>query len=137
MEYIGYLPPDQLRQTLYDADIGIVSLSSIKHNNIAVARRMFDYAAAGLAIVYSGQDEGSQIIHDLDAGDVVPPGDPSALFKAIHRLVTDPPCLEQRKQASGRLLEGDFSDDVIAKKIIRLVQLIVDNSTFDMEFCGQ
>lgn len=116
--FLGPLPRARLHEELARCDVGIVSLAASSHNRFAVARRVFDYAAAGLAVVYAGKGEGAELVSSLGAGTVVPPGDAGALGEALLAMARDPARLAQAKAASGRLLEGELSDATVAARLV-------------------
>ena len=119
--FLGALSRAALHEELARCDIGVVALAAARHNHLAVARRTFDYAAAGLAVVYAGDGEGADLLRAHGAGLVVPPGDADALAGAVSRLAVDRTLLARTKAASGRLIEGEFADAAVAERLVRTV----------------
>lgn len=126
VKYLGNLPSDKLWQVLSTADIGVATLKSTEHNKMTVSRRIYDYARAGLAIIYSGEGEGADILRESGAGMVVPPEDPKALAEAIKLLSSDKEILKKWKKRSRLLLEGALSPENIGSQFIRLVLYTCD-----------
>jgi colanic acid biosynthesis glycosyl transferase WcaI len=123
-EYFGHRTSEHLNTLLRQADIGVVTLQPAELNKLAVSRRVFDYANARLAIVYCGDGEGAETIRQLDAGLVVPAGNAADLTDILERLIRDPRLLQQLKQSSQRLLQGEFADQTIAGKWIEVVRSV-------------
>jgi colanic acid biosynthesis glycosyl transferase WcaI len=123
-EYLGHQAAEQLSPLLRQADIGVVTLQPAELNKLAISRRVFDYAAAGLAIVYCGDGEGADIVKELNAGLVVPAGNVSALAETLLRLVNSPDHLLRIKCSSHELLRGQFSDQLIARRWVSVTTSI-------------
>jgi glycosyltransferase involved in cell wall biosynthesis len=123
-EYFGHQASEGLPDILRKADIGVVTLQSAELNKLAVSRRVFDYAAAGLAIVYCGEGEGAQIIRELDAGIVVSAGNVGELTSVLDRIIRDRELLKQLKQSGQRLLQGEFADKTIISKWVESVKAV-------------
>lgn len=119
--YLGNLSKPDLWRLLFSSDIGVVTLKSSEHNMMTVSRRVFDYARAGLAIIYAGAGEGADIVRETGAGIVVPPGDSKALELAIIRLISDKDELLLWKGRSARLLQGELSQKAIGEKLMNAV----------------
>ncbi len=120
--YMGNLNQEELWHMLFSADIGVATLKASEHNKMAVSRRIYDYARAGLAIVYAGEGEGADIVGSSGAGIVVPPGDRRALADTIEMLATNRDVLERWKSNSRLLLEGEFSASSIGMHFIQTVR---------------
>jgi len=123
-EYVGHLTRDKLTQFLSSADIGVVTLTPTEHNLMTVSRRVYDYARAGLAIVYCGAGEGAELVKAAGAGIVVQPGNPQELADVIQSLNTDRDSLMNWKQKSRQLLKGEYAPEVIAGKLVDIVNHI-------------
>ncbi len=120
--YEGQLSASRLAGLLEGAHIGMVMLSDTAHNGLAVPRRLFDYAQAGLAIVYCGAGEGADILHRLQAGIVVPPGDRQRLADTLAALLDDKEQLLYWRSRSGQLMQGEFSSEQVAKRLLDTVE---------------
>lgn len=126
--YVGNLPQDGLWSLLYSSDIGVVTLRKSEHNEMTVSRRVYDYARAGLAIIYCGGGEGAEIVEKIGAGIVVPPENSSALSDAIEQIAKDKESLSHWKKRSKLLLEGEFSQQAVGMKLVKLVHKLLNRT---------
>lgn len=127
--YFGHLPSEALLPSLRKADIGVVTLQPLEFNKLAISRRVFDYAAAGLAIVYCGKGEGADIMHKHKAGIVVPPGNFGELTKVLKKIINNPVMLKGLKRSGQALLHKEFSDKAISKKWVKTVRFIYSRTS--------
>ena len=85
-----------------------------------IPSKMFEYLAAGKAVVGAVAGEAAQILREAGAW-VVPPADSEALAAAIRALAADP----QRRRAMGRqgrcYVERHFDRDTLARLYRKLL----------------
>ncbi len=86
VELTGQLNIHQVAQRLADADIGVAPYCGWMEFS---GLKLFDYKAAGLAIVASGQNGQPATLTHGQTGWIVPPCDEAALSEAIIRLASD------------------------------------------------
>jgi len=91
------VPHDQVPGLLAAADICLVPLRDVPLFATFIPSKMFEYLAAGKAVIGSVTGEAGQILREAGAL-VVPPEDSAALADAIRMLAISP----QRRQAMGR-----------------------------------
>jgi glycosyltransferase involved in cell wall biosynthesis len=91
------VPPDQVPAVLSAADICLVTLRDVPLFAAFIPSKMFEYLAAGRAVVGAVAGEAAQILREAGAV-VVPPEDAPALAGAIRALAADP----ERRLAMGR-----------------------------------
>ena len=91
------VPHQDVPDLLAAADICLVPLRDVPLFATFIPSKMFEYLAAGKAVVGSVSGEAAQILHEAGAI-VVPPEDDVALADAIRDLAADP----QRRLAMGR-----------------------------------
>ncbi len=91
------VPPDQVPSVLSAADICLVTLRDVPLFTTFIPSKMFEYLAAGRAVVGAVAGEAAQILREAGAV-VVPPEDGPALARAIRALAADP----ERRHAMGR-----------------------------------
>jgi glycosyltransferase involved in cell wall biosynthesis len=91
------VPHEDVPALLAAADICLVPLRDIPLFATFIPSKMFEYLAAGKAVVGSVTGEAAQILHEA-AAVVVPPEDSVALADAIRELAISP----QRRQTMGR-----------------------------------
>jgi hypothetical protein len=91
------VPHEDVPGLLAAADIALVPLRDVPLFATFIPSKMFEYLAAGKAVIGSVTGEAAQILREAGAS-VVPPEDSLALADAIRELATSP----QRRQAMGR-----------------------------------
>jgi glycosyltransferase involved in cell wall biosynthesis len=91
------VPPDQVPWLLAGADICLVTLRDVPLFATFIPSKMFEYLAAGKAVIGAVSGEAAQILREAGAV-VVPPEDSAALADAIGALAADP----ARRDAMGR-----------------------------------
>jgi glycosyltransferase involved in cell wall biosynthesis len=99
------VPHQEVPALLAAADICLVPLRDVPLFSTFIPSKMFEYLAAGKAVVGAVAGEAAQILRDAGAV-VVPPEDSAALADAIRMLAADP----QRRQAMGRLGRAHVED---------------------------
>jgi glycosyltransferase involved in cell wall biosynthesis len=91
------VPPDEVPGLLAAADICLVTLRDVPLFATFIPSKMFEYLAAGKAVVGAVTGEAAQILREAGAV-VVPPEDAAALADAVRALAADP----ARRAAMGR-----------------------------------
>jgi len=114
------VPHEQVPALLAAADICLVPLRNVPLFTAFIPSKMFEYLAAGRAVVGAVTGEAGQILREAGAS-VVPPEDRAALADAIRALATDP----QRRQAMGkqgrRYVEQYFDQATLARQYRKLL----------------
>ncbi len=91
------VPHSGVPSLLAAADICLVPLRDVPLFAVTIPSKMFEYLAAGKAVIGSVAGEAAQILREAGAA-VVPPGDALALAEAIRELAASP----TRREAMGR-----------------------------------
>jgi glycosyltransferase involved in cell wall biosynthesis len=91
------VPSPDMPALLAAADICLVPLRQVPLFATFIPSKMFEYLAAGKAVIGSVTGEAAQILDEAGAV-VVPPEDSAALAEAITALATDP----RRRETMGR-----------------------------------
>jgi glycosyltransferase involved in cell wall biosynthesis len=109
------VPADGVPAVLAAADICLVPLRDVALFAAFIPSKMFEYLAAGKAVLGSVRGEAAQILAEAGAA-VVPPEDSAALATEIRALAADP----VRRQAMGRLgrahVERCFDQAALARE---------------------
>ncbi|HWN61959.1 MAG TPA: glycosyltransferase family 4 protein, partial [Streptosporangiaceae bacterium] len=115
------VPPEQVPGLLAAADICLVTLRDVPLFATFIPSKMFEYLAAGKAVVGAVTGEAAQILREAGAR-VVPPADSKALAAVIRTLAADP----VRRQATGRqgrcYVEKHFDRAMLAREYRKLIE---------------
>ena len=102
LSYLGRLLPDDLIPVYGQCDIGLMAYSS--RSNVDMPDKIYDYTAAGLALVNSLRGEASDHIEGSGAGVLYEAGDATSLAAAIMSLASD-----RTKMGSARAASADLA----------------------------
>jgi glycosyltransferase involved in cell wall biosynthesis len=81
--------PDEIREQLADADVGVVPFLNRDAGN-TLPTKLFDYLAAGVPIATSDFPEMSELIERYEVGATFDPEQPSEIAAAIEEIIADP-----------------------------------------------
>ena len=96
VQFLGHVPNAEALRLVARADIGLVPHPADEFWNSTIPNKLFDYMAAGLAIITSDARPAARIVKETATGEVFPSGDPAGLEVAIERL-----CDPARRAACG------------------------------------
>ncbi len=82
--------------------------------------KLFEYMAAGRAIVSSDHPATAEVVHDGESALLVPPENVPALADALCRLYDDPQ-LRERLGAAAKQESGQYSWQVRARRILNFI----------------
>ena len=112
--FTGALNMEDYAPLLADADIGVAPYCNWPEYS---GLKLFDYKAAGLAVIASGEDGRPATLGHAQTGWIVPPCDQTALADAIVRLAADTP-LRRRLGRNARLeAEANHGWDATARRL--------------------
>jgi glycosyltransferase involved in cell wall biosynthesis len=100
VEFLGRLPHEEALSVVASADIGIVPHHANESWNTTIPNKLFDYMAAGLAVVSSDAVPPARILHRTGAGLVFRSGDAQSLADAL--LGLRDPAIRRRLGEAGR-----------------------------------
>ena len=120
--FLGKLNPEDLRSLYALCDIGLCSYSN--KSNVEMPDKIYDYTAAGFAVINSLNGEVSSLIKKFKFGLQYSPGDCNDLFKKLQMLERNPSLL--KKMTSNSYDIGmKFDVHIQNKKLINLFQEVV------------
>lgn len=85
----GWLPHHEALSLLREFHAGVVPHLATEHSDTTVANKLFDYMAAGLAVLTSSARPVARIVRESGCGEVAASGDPADMARAIERLRDD------------------------------------------------
>ncbi|HEY44468.1 MAG TPA: glycosyltransferase family 4 protein, partial [Anaerolineae bacterium] len=100
-------------------------LKPIEAYKTTYPNKIFDYMAAGRAVVLAIDGVIREVLEEAGAGIAVQPGDPEALANAVRKLAEEP---EQRRQmglAGHDYVKRNFDRPVLARKLLLVMEKMV------------
>jgi len=120
LEYIGWVPFDQVAEELSRADVALAVLQPVPRYMKAVPVKLMEYMACGLPVVISDFPYIRALVEDAGCGLLVDPENLEAVTGAVERLLTDP----QEAAKLGRNGTAAFRDrynwDALAPRLLAL-----------------
>ena len=117
------MPHDEVPALLAAADICLVPLCDVPLFSTFIPAKMFEYLAAGKAVVGALAREAAQILEEAGAV-VVPPEDGVALADATRALADDP----ERRQLLGKqgraYVEQRFNRAALAREYRKIISMV-------------
>jgi glycosyltransferase involved in cell wall biosynthesis len=118
VRFTGWVPYRDVSSLLRDAAVTVIPLPDTPFGRYFTSPlKLFDYMAAGAAIVSSDLPSLRDVLKNECNALLVPPGDPSALARAIQRLLSDE-SLAARLGKQARLDVQRYSWDARAARLL-------------------
>lgn len=95
VNFTGLVPQDKVPGFMAASDIAVAPYPQLPIENWLSPLKLYEYMAAGLAIVASSSGQIPEVIEDGRNGILVPPGDSDAMHLALQRLLDDLPLRER------------------------------------------
>lgn len=111
VKYYGWQDRDAVVNVLRKSEIGLVTLQPTGDYEIAYPVKMFEYMAAGLAIVSSDFPLYRSIVESANVGVCVDPTDPKAIAKGVCELVSNSNNLSQFFQNGPKAVLSEYNWD--------------------------
>lgn len=99
IDHRGVLPPSDARALLLDCRIGLLPLRPTPAYRTSIPTKLFEYMAAGLAVVATDIPFWRELLDGIDCVTWVPADDPAAITSAIERYVHEPERARAHAQA--------------------------------------
>ncbi len=119
VRFAGFVPHAELRPRLAGARVGVLPLPDrLMSRYFTSPLKLFDYMAAGVAIVATDLPAVREVLVDRENALIVPPDEPRELASAIRRLLDDD-ALAERLRLRAFLQVGAYTWDARAARIIQ------------------
>lgn len=119
----GPVAPAEVPALLAGADVGIVSLRRVRAFEGVLPSKLFEYLAAGLAVLVVGEGEVARLVMEEGLGAIAAPEDPAAIAEAVHRLASLSPEARDRIGQRGRaLVESRHSRRSVARRMAAVLR---------------
>lgn len=129
LENVLFVPPvpkSAMQATLAGADAGLAILKPIPLYATVYPNKVFDYMAAGKAVVLAIEGVIADVVHQAECGIPIKPGDPAALADAIQRLAANPEECKAMGRRGREYIETHFDRAVLADQLEALFRKVHD-----------
>ena len=125
----GFLNRKGVLDILTRSKIGIVTLLPSPNYIDAYPVKMFEYMAAGLAVVASDFPLWREIVTSAECGINVDPGDPSAIHRAIETLLKDDEQCRKFGENGQRAVIEKYNWEQEGNKLVQFYKTTIARST--------
>jgi glycosyltransferase involved in cell wall biosynthesis len=119
--FTGAVAPEAVPGLLGSMDAAVAPYPPLGHFYFSPLK-VFEYMAAGRAIVASSVGQLGELLQDGVNALLCPPGDPSALAEALLRLEADRALAERLGQAARATVLRDHTWEAVARRVLRLAK---------------
>ncbi len=120
--YASQVPPGRVPDYLAALDVAVMPFPWTEHfAYYASPIKLFEYMAAGCAIVASNLPSTAEVVVDGETALLVPPSDVSALAAALQRLRDDPALRQSLGAAARELVLRQYTWDCRARSILAAI----------------
>lgn len=128
LENLVFIPPVpklEMSRAFAAADACLAILKPVEMYKTVYPNKVFDYMAAGKPVILAIDGVIREVVERAGCGVSVEPGNPEALAEAVFRLSQDPQLGRAMGQAGRRLVESEFSRQVLAGRLVELLEEMV------------
>lgn len=118
VDFLGFLDREGIKALLSDARAGVVTLHPTPNYLDALPVKMFEYMAAGIAVIASDFPLWRSIVDDAACGLCVDPKDPESIADAINYLITHPGEAEQMGANGKRAAQEKYNWNAEEHKLL-------------------
>lgn len=119
--FLPPVPKQEMREVLAAADACLAILKPIEMYKTTYPNKVFDYMAAGRAVILAIDGVIREVVESANAGVFVLPGDPKALSETIQDLSLNPKKCEQLGKNGRKMIEENFSREELANQFTALL----------------
>jgi len=125
VQFAGWVPFPQVRDTLYSASVGLSLLLPVADMKRCYPTKLFEYMAAGLPIVSDSLPHCRAIVEDAKCGLVVDAANPAAVAKAISYLFEHPEEAVEMGRRGRRAFLEKYAWEGEARKLVALYKRLL------------
>ena len=115
--FLQPIPKSEIPIALAAADACIAILKPIEAYKTTFPNKVFDYMAAGKAVLLAIDGVIREVVEGANAGIFVPPGDPEKLAQAVRQLSAAPQTCRKMGLAGRACIEEHYSREQLSQKL--------------------
>jgi glycosyltransferase involved in cell wall biosynthesis len=119
--FTGAVAPEAVPELLLSMDVAVAPYPALGHFYFSPLK-IFEYMAAGRAIVASRVGQLGELLQDGINALLCPPGDPTALAEGLVRLEADRALAQRLGQAARSCVIRDHTWEAVARRVLRLAK---------------
>lgn len=125
VDFLDWMPFEKAFQYLLEADIGLIAFQPGTQNHVyAMPHKMFDYMAAGLAVICPEfAIEIAPSVHEKGCGVLVDPSCPAELAKELDNLLSDPETVKAMGRKGMEAVKDEFNWE---NEMARLIEMYAE-----------
>lgn len=120
VRFTGYVSREEAMHTVATSDVGLLANHRTEQWQTSIPNKLFDYMAAGLAVVTSDTAPCARIVRETAAGEVFRAGDAADLARALERL-TDPGLRAAAGEAGRRAVLNRYNWQGDSSVLLRVI----------------
>ena len=120
--FLPPVPKHRMAGALAASDACIAILKPIQLYQTTYPNKVFDYMAAGRAVLLAIDGVIRKVVEEGNAGIFIPPGDPDAMANAIHQFAENPEKCRKMGLNGRKMIETKFSREKLASEFTTLVE---------------
>jgi glycosyltransferase involved in cell wall biosynthesis len=128
VHFLASIPKIEMPAALAGANACLAILKPIPLYATVYPNKVFDYMAAGRAVILAIDGVMREVIEPAGAGIFVQPGDPAALAQAIRCLADEPARAAAMGRQGRQLVEAHFDRRALAAQLLQLMQELAERS---------
>jgi glycosyltransferase involved in cell wall biosynthesis len=125
--FTGHLPGHEAAlEAIARADVGVIATHKTAESESTIPNKLFDYMAAGLAVLTSDVTPCARIVRETGAGEVFRAGDAGDLAAAARRVVEDAGRREAAGEAGRRAIVTRYNwetDSAVLRRVVDRVAI--------------
>jgi len=125
VSFVSSVPKSEMPNALAAADACIAILKPFEEYKTTYPNKVFDYMAAGRAVVLAIDGVIREVVEAAQSGYFVEPGNASALASVIRKLASDKKKAREMGLNGRKYLEQNFSRKAIGEKLVELLEEMV------------
>ena len=124
VDYYGHLSRERLHELFENATAGCVTFLPARNHIYSQPNKLFEYMAAGIAVIASDFPMWREIIETHNCGVLVDPTDPNDIARAYEKLNKDPHLAAEMGANGVKAVKDYFNWNIESKKLFELYELL-------------
>lgn len=125
--FLPPIPKSEMPHALAAADACIAILKPIDAYKTTFPNKVFDYMAAGRAVILAIDGVIREVVEDAGAGIFIPPGDPDKLAEIVRQLSSTPQFARQMGLSGRECIEKKFSRAQLSNMLLLMLEEMEKN----------